>query len=150
MLVATDIIARGIDISEVSHVFNFDIPDEAESYMHRIGRTGRADKKGIAISFINEKEREYQAAIEALMNQSVEVLPNPDDLEISDVLIDLEIPKKITGASAIVKIAKKEEGNAAFHEKSAKNSKVNNKIRRPEAMKMKYGKPQTRGAKKKK
>ncbi len=149
MLVATDIIARGIDISEVSHVFNFDIPDEAESYMHRIGRTGRADKKGIAISFINEKEREYQAAIEELMNQQVEVLPNPENLEISDVLIDLEIPKKITGASAVVKIAKKEEGNAAFHEKSAKNSKVNNKIRRPEAMRMKYGKPQTRGAKKK-
>jgi ATP-dependent RNA helicase RhlE len=149
-LVATDIIARGIDISEVSHVINFDIPEEPESYIHRIGRTGRADKKGIAISFINEKEEEYQRAIEELMHQSIEIMPNPEVLVISTVLIDDEIPKKITGASVELKLAKKEEGNAAFHEKSDKRKKVNNKIRRPEAMRKKYGKPQTRGAKQKK
>ncbi|MEM8888195.1 MAG: threonine--tRNA ligase, partial [Bacteroidota bacterium] len=53
-IIATDVVARGIDVSEVSHVINFDVPDEAENYIHRIGRTGRADQKGNAISFITE------------------------------------------------------------------------------------------------
>lgn len=54
-IIATDIVARGIDIAEVTHVFNFDMPEVPEHYIHRIGRTGRADKKGVAISFITEK-----------------------------------------------------------------------------------------------
>ncbi len=149
VLVATDLIARGIDISEVSHVINFDLSDEPEAYMHRIGRTGRADKKGIAISLINTQEEEYQAAIEALMNQAIEVLPHPADLILSDVLTEDELPKKIIAATPY-KILKKDESNAAFHEKSDKNKKVNNKIRRTEKMMLKYGKKQTRGQKPKK
>ncbi len=149
VLVATDLIARGIDISEVSHVINFDLSDEPEAYMHRIGRTGRADKKGIAISLINTQEEEYQAAIEALMNQAIEVLPHPSDLVLSDVLTEDELPKKIIAATPY-KILKKDESNAAFHEKSDKNKKVNNKIRRNEKMMLKYGKKQTRGQKPKK
>lgn len=148
ILVATDIIARGIDISEVTHVFNLDIPEEPEQYMHRIGRTGRADKKGIAISFMTEKEIEFQTAIEEMMNTKVPVLSNPENLELSDVLMEHEIPK-VKMKTIAIKIAKKDESNAAFHAKSAKNSKVNNKIRLKEAMHMKYGKPKTRGMKKK-
>lgn len=56
MLIATDIVARGIDISEVTHVINFDVPEVPEDYMHRIGRTGRADKKGLSITFVTPKK----------------------------------------------------------------------------------------------
>src|SRR5690606_4680412 len=51
VLIATDIIARGLDVAEVSHVINFDLPEIAENYIHRIGRTGRADRKGVALTF---------------------------------------------------------------------------------------------------
>ena len=146
VLISTDLIARGIDISEVTHVINMDTPDTAENYMHRIGRTGRADKKGIAITFITEQEKESQAAIEELMNTTLPILPLPEDLTISDVLIDAELPQIIM-KSPVIRLPKKEEGNAAFHEKSAKRQKVNNKIRRRDKMQAKYGKPQTRGQK---
>jgi ATP-dependent RNA helicase RhlE len=146
VLVSTDLIARGIDISEVTHVINIDTPDTAENYMHRIGRTGRADKKGIAITFITEQEKASQQLIEELMNTTIPILPLPEDLPISDVLIDAELPQIIM-KSPVVKLPKKEEGNAAFHEKSAKRQKVNNKIRRRDKMQAKYGKPQTRGQK---
>jgi ATP-dependent RNA helicase RhlE len=58
-IIATDIVARGIDIAEVTHVINFDTPDVPENYIHRIGRTGRFDKKGIAITFVTEAERPH-------------------------------------------------------------------------------------------
>src|SRR5204862_488170 len=57
LLVATDVAARGLDIDDVSHVFNYDIPEDTEDYIHRIGRTGRAGKKGNAITFIHSRER---------------------------------------------------------------------------------------------
>jgi ATP-dependent RNA helicase RhlE len=146
VLVSTDLIARGIDISEVTHVINIDTPDTAENYMHRIGRTGRADKKGIAITFITEQEKESQKLIEELMNTTIPILPLPEDLPISDVLIDSELPQIIM-KSPVIKLPKKEADNGAFHEKSAKRQKVNNKIRRRDKMQAKYGKPQTRGQK---
>lgn len=67
VLVATDIAARGIDIDKLSHVINLDMPSVAETYVHRIGRTGRAGTKGTAISFCGEEEREFLAAIEQLI-----------------------------------------------------------------------------------
>jgi len=147
-LIATDIIARGLDVAEVSHVINFDTPEVPENYIHRIGRTGRADKKGIAITFITEREKEYQAKIEALMNYKIPISPLPEDLEISDVLTEDEKPK-VQMKTFLIKLPKKEESGPAFHEKSAKNSKVNVKVRHADKMKKKYGKPKTRGAKKK-
>ena len=66
--------ARGIDVAEVTHVINFDTPDVPENYIHRIGRTGRADKKGIAITFITEKEKVLQKGIETLMKQDIPLL----------------------------------------------------------------------------
>lgn len=73
VLVATDIAARGIDVNELSHVFNYDIPNEAESYVHRIGRTGRAGKAGTSISFSDINEVEYVKGIEKLIRMKIPV-----------------------------------------------------------------------------
>ena len=147
-IIATDIVARGIDIAEVTHVINFDTPDEPENYMHRIGRTGRADKPGIAITFITPKEKKCQNAIEGLMSYHIPMRPLPEHLEISEELTEDEIPK-VYMKEIQLKIPKKEDVGPAFHPKSAKNSKVNFIVRRRDRMMKKYGKPITRGQKKK-
>jgi len=95
MLIATDIMARGLDITDVTHVINFDIPDMPADYIHRIGRTGRADKDGQAISFVGDAEKNYFDAIEQLMKMAVEVLPLPEDLEISTVYLEEEKPTRL-------------------------------------------------------
>ena len=64
VLVATDVAARGLDIDDISHVFNFDIPNDPEAYVHRIGRTARAGKEGTAISLVTPRERRYLNRIE--------------------------------------------------------------------------------------
>lgn len=74
VLVATDIAARGIDISELSHVFNYDLPEVPETYVHRIGRTARAGADGVAISFCSSEEREYLAGIEKLNRKKIPVV----------------------------------------------------------------------------
>jgi ATP-dependent RNA helicase RhlE len=74
VLVATDIASRGIDVDGVSHVFNYDLPNIAESYVHRIGRTGRAGKEGIAIAFCDESESSYLRDIERLTGTRLEVV----------------------------------------------------------------------------
>ena len=77
VLVATDIAARGIDVDGVTHVVNFDLPAAAESYVHRIGRTGRAGASGIAISFCDDEERALLVGIERLIGTKIPVA-NPD------------------------------------------------------------------------
>lgn len=79
LLVATDIAARGIDVSGVSHVFNFELPNVPEQYVHRIGRTARAGATGIAFSFCADDERTYLRDIERLTRQKVTVVPLPED-----------------------------------------------------------------------
>ncbi|RFM36920.1 DEAD/DEAH box helicase [Chitinophaga silvisoli] len=148
-LIATDIIARGIDIEDVSHVLNFDVPEVPESYLHRIGRTGRADKHGKSIIFYTGREKDGLERIQALMNYEIPLVPLPDDLEISDVLTDDEKPE-VKMKNFLVALPKLETYGPAFHEKKAKNKKVNVKISHKEKMQLKYGKPKTRGAKKKK
>jgi ATP-dependent RNA helicase RhlE len=74
VLVATEIVARGIDIDNISHVFNYEIPNEPESYVHRIGRTARAGTTGIAYSFCSADEREYVNEIEKLIKQKIPVI----------------------------------------------------------------------------
>lgn len=147
-IIATDIVARGIDIAEVTHVINFDLPEQPEHYVHRIGRTGRADKKGIAISFITEKEQAQRREIEELMNRTIATEDLPAHLQISTVLTEDEMPKVYMKEVPVV-LPKKEERGAAFHEKSAKNKKVNVRVSHKEKMMKKYGKPKKRGAKKK-
>ncbi len=147
-IIATDIVARGIDIAEVTHVVNFDMPEVAEHYIHRIGRTGRADKKGESISFITEKELPLQSAIEALMQYKIPMRALPDNLEISTELTEDELPKSNVRVF-IPKLPKKDENaGPAFHEKSAKNLRTNQKVRYKDKMQAKYGKPKKRAPKK--
>ena len=74
ILVATDVAARGIDISDVTHVYNFDIPQDTESYIHRIGRTGRAGKSGVAVTFLNPIEMPYLKDIEESRGERMKML----------------------------------------------------------------------------
>ena len=90
IMVASDVAARGIDVQDVSHVINFDIPSLAEEYVHRIGRTARAGKEGAAISFVSEVEEDRFMDIERLINQEVEILDLPEKLEISQLLLEEE------------------------------------------------------------
>ncbi|TKD51511.1 DEAD/DEAH box helicase [Sphingomonas baiyangensis] len=81
ILVATDIAARGIDVPGVSHVLNFELPNVAEQYVHRIGRTARAGKDGIAYAFCADDERAYLRGIEKLTRQSIPVVPLPENFQ---------------------------------------------------------------------
>jgi len=72
VLVATDVLSRGIDIDNLSHVVNYDVPRDPEDYVHRIGRTARAESKGTAITFINEHDQKYVLKIERLFEKEVE------------------------------------------------------------------------------
>ncbi|UJH92211.1 DEAD/DEAH box helicase [Antarcticibacterium sp. 1MA-6-2] len=145
ILVATDVMARGLDIENVSHVINFDTPEYPENYMHRIGRTGRAEKQGISIVLTTEKEEENLEKIENLMNMKVPQNELPPEVSISTELIPEEQPKVFE----INNPGKNSEDapGPAFHEKSEKNKKVNlgGSYRREIAKK--YKKPKTRGDK---
>lgn len=148
MLIATDLVARGIDVAGVSHVINFDVPDFEENYIHRIGRTGRADRKGNAITFITPKDEEYISAIQSLMNYEIPVSPMPGEVEVSDVLTEDEKPR-IAAKEIQLKVPKREDVGPSFHEKKAKNQKVNMHKTRAMQMREKYGKPKTKGGGKK-
>jgi ATP-dependent RNA helicase RhlE len=80
VLVATDIAARGLDIDEISHVINYDVPNEPETYVHRIGRTGRAGASGLAVSFCDSQERPYLKDIERLIRRPIPVSPDKPEL----------------------------------------------------------------------
>lgn len=147
VLIATDLVARGIDISEVTHVINFDIPETAENYIHRIGRTGRADSKGIALSFITPADEAYVQAIETLMQQTIPVTTFPEEVEVSSELAEFEKPK-VQMPNVMVKLPAREDVGPAFHEKKAKNKKVNVRYNHKKAMQEKYGKPKKRRSKK--
>ena len=75
ILIATDVSARGIDIPDVNYVINYDLPDKNENYVHRVGRTGRGVKKGIAVSLCSSEEKERFEAIQAFLNKKIEVIP---------------------------------------------------------------------------
>ncbi len=82
VLVATDVAARGLDIDDISHVFNYDLPDDPEIYIHRIGRTGRAGKTGVAISMVTPREKRLLRQIESLIRQPLikSTLPTEEDI----------------------------------------------------------------------
>lgn len=147
VLIATDIVARGIDISEVTHVINFDLPEAAENYIHRIGRTGRADKPGVALAFILPRDTEARQRIEALMNYTIPETGLPAELEIATELTRDEMPK-VYQPNLELKAPRKGPSGAAFHERAEHNQKTpGKKITRADRMRLKYGKPKTRGQK---
>ncbi|MBO1768748.1 DEAD/DEAH box helicase [Agrococcus sp. TF02-05] len=83
VLVATDVAARGLDVERISHVINYDLPIDTESYVHRIGRTGRAGRTGDAISFVTPRERRMLSAIEKATRGTVEIMPMPSAGEVN-------------------------------------------------------------------
>jgi ATP-dependent RNA helicase RhlE len=122
MLIATDVIARGLDLKDVTHVVNFDMPKDESSYLHRIGRTGRADKIGTALTFLTPKDKSLKKELEKMMSKKLNILPLPEDVEISDELTIEEMP--VTRDKNLAKQKKLEVPSGAFHEKKAKNKKV--------------------------
>ncbi|MEN9968947.1 MAG: hypothetical protein RIR94_1131 [Bacteroidota bacterium] len=147
ILIATDLIARGIDVTDVSHVINFDLPESPENYIHRIGRTGRADKNGIAITFVADKDAPQLATIEALMQKQLPFAAAPSEVEFTEELLEFEKPKLVIPGKAI-KLPTRENVGASFHEKKAKNKKVNVRYDHKKAMQEKYGKPKKAKGKK--
>lgn len=145
-LIATDLVSRGLDISDVTHVVNFDMPEDASNYIHRIGRTGRAEKEGVAISFVTEKEEVMLVDVESLMNMKINVIDIPEDVVISEELLEQEKPL-IPGVNYSPEVTIKE-SKGAFHEKKKKNTKVNLGGSYKIEIKKKYKKPKTRGQKK--
>lgn len=121
ILVATDVAARGLDVANVSHVINFDVPVIIEDYVHRIGRTGRALNSGDAVTFSTEGEKYYVRKIEKLIRQFIPVAPIPEGVFIEETLYDERqaIAKEID----LQKRKDDPEFMGAFHEKKAKNDK---------------------------
>jgi len=149
LLIATDLIARGLDIDNVTHVINFDLPEETEAYIHRIGRTGRADAEGNAIAFVSESDMEMWHQIEKLMNAKVPLENLPEEVEISDLQLDTEEPE-VKGKTLIKTPKIDATKGSAFHEKKEKNKKVNLGGSYRRELAAKYKKPKTRGQKPKK
>ncbi len=144
ILLTTDVMARGLDLSRITQVISFDTPIYPENYMHRIGRTGRAEEQGQSLLFYTEKEREAKEAIEALMNYKIPELAFPQEVEISHEQTPEENPAK-----AEVKLkpdADIPNKGGAFHEKKLRNTKTNRGGSWKRKLK-KYKKPKTRGDK---
>lgn len=121
-IVTTDVMARGLDISDITHVINVEFPEIQEQYIHRIGRTGRADKSGIAISLISPREEEIMIEAEMLMEKELTFLPLPKEVVIAERLLEFEKDRK---KMKVILKTNKLEGGASFHEKAKKNTKVN-------------------------
>ena len=128
VLVTTDVSSRGIDVKGVSHVINFELPFQYESYVHRIGRTGRADKSGVAISFCNQAEVMHLKKIEGLIKEEVSQLGFPEGVKVE------QTPKQETiDIERVIDTLKRKADPTfagAFHEKKKKYpSKKTNKRR---------------------
>lgn len=144
ILVSTDVMARGLDLINISHVINFDTPAFPENYMHRIGRSGRAGNDGNSILFYTETEMLHKVSIEELMDYKIPVKDFPEEVEISTQLTAEEQPKDV---EMMKPLPKKVEGGASFHEKKEKNKKVNLGGSYHREIAKKYKKAKTRGDK---
>lgn len=140
-IITTDVMARGLDISDISHVFNLQFSDVPEQYIHRIGRTGRYDKEGVAISFVAPYEAEKLSAVEELMHQEIAVVEFPKNIIIEEKKLEFEKDKRKLKGTSKKPIA--EERGAAFHDKKDKNKKVN--LGGPSKTKTKKTAPRNRG-----
>lgn len=146
IMIATDVMARGLDLEKLSHVISFDTPTFPENYMHRIGRTGRAEQQGKSILFFTPYEEKYKDAIEELMSYEIPKKKIPRTVDISKELTAEERPKGLE-INSIHKLPSVIQGGKAFHEKSEKNSKTNQGGSYKRLIKKKYKKPKTKGDK---
>ncbi|KAA3648539.1 MAG: ATP-dependent helicase [Bacteroidetes bacterium] len=149
ILLSTDIMARGLDLEKISHVICFDVPEYPENYIHRIGRTGRAEHVGKSILLCAEYETEARLMIEKLMDKSIDEIEFPEGVEISKQLTPAERPVDYVYKNQN-RNTKGAESGAAFHEKKDKNKKTNQGGSYRRELAAKYKKPKTRGGKKKK
>lgn len=149
VLIATDVMARGLDLHQISHVINFDTPVFPENYMHRIGRTGRAEQEGNALLFFTAEEAAAKEGIERLMEYQIPTHQLPEGVEVSKQLTVEEDPG-VDREGSSVRPAKQEQRGASFHEKKEKNKKENSGSAHKRKMAAKYKKPKTRGAKRNK
>jgi superfamily II DNA/RNA helicase len=108
-LVATDIVSRGIDIDDIRLVINYDVPHDSEDYVHRIGRTARANNDGCAITFVSEKEQTNFKNIEEFLEKDIYKIPVPEDLG--------EAPEY-----APKKVSKSRKGKKSYNGKGKKNN----------------------------
>lgn len=143
ILVTTDIMARGLDLDRISHVINVDTPSFPENYMHRIGRTGRAEQEGTSILFYTAAEEEKKNAIETLMDLKIQLMEMPSEVVVSEKLTSEEQPEIVE----INNPTKEQEGGPAFQKKKEKNQKENQGGSYKRIIKQKYKKPKTRGDK---
>lgn len=146
ILIATDVIARGLDLENVSHVINMDTPQYPENYMHRIGRTGRAEKEGKSVLLFAEYEEENKEAIEQLMKIEISQASFPEEVEISKELIPEERPKTFQPEISN-RMGNKNPRGEETHEKKDKNKKLNQGGSYRRELAKKYKKPLTRGDK---
>lgn len=123
ILVATDVAARGLDIEDVSHVINFEVPVVIEDYVHRIGRTGRASKTGKAITFSDPSEEYYIKEIEKLIKQEIPVVDIPKEVFIEQTSFSEQ--QIINRAIDVQKRKADPSFMGAFHEKKRSNQKTN-------------------------
>ena len=147
ILIATDVVSRGMDIPGVSHVINFDMPKHPEQYIHRIGRTGRNRQDGIAVSLFTPAEEEMLLEIEILMLKEIAQVKLPEGIEVSKELMpeekDHSKDKEITRPKKDLLTP-----GPAFHEKKDKNKKVNLGGSYKREIKKKYKNPKKRPPKK--
>ncbi|WP_375656900.1 DEAD/DEAH box helicase [Bartonella sp. CM120XJJH] len=139
LLVASDVAARGLDIPAVSHVFNYDVPTHAEDYIHRIGRTGRANRSGKAFTIVTKADQKYINAIEEMSNEKIEWL-NGDlstliaDDQTEDIVVkkkSLKSSKKTAPKEPVAHAKKSGEENKTEYIKSANNKEKPSEKQRP-------------------
>ncbi|HEY4651139.1 MAG TPA: C-terminal helicase domain-containing protein, partial [Pontibacter sp.] len=118
-LVATDVAARGIDVTMVSHVINFDVPFVYEDYVHRIGRTGRAEQEGAAITFANEAEMYHVRKIEKIIRMQIPEQPLPEEVEIHETTFEEQ--QDIAMEVDRQKRHENPDFKGAFHEKQSRH-----------------------------
>jgi len=127
VLVATDIVARGIDVDDITHVVNYDLPNESESYVHRIGRTGRAGAEGIALAFCAQDERSYLADIERLMQMHIPVVEDHPYQSTQGVPGQTDLRGRSNGSNRNGKKSSGRNRNNSHRNKSRNRRRSNNK-----------------------
>ena len=132
ILIATSVAAKGLDFEDISHVINFEVPQDYEEYVHRIGRTGRNGKSGKAVSFVAPEEQIDFDNINQLLGQNTPLSPLPEDTFVIEMEVRTDSVEKEGNSlhkKNLKKNALKIEGGEAFHEKKEKNRKENRRIK---------------------